>query len=609
MRVGLVPQVVANARDPSSSLPYVPLGLLCLAGALDRHRHAVQIVDLTLGIRKGILAFDENFEIAAAALLAARGYDLIGFSAFSSTWHHTLRIVQEIKRRSPSTLIVLGGPQATACDRETLAAFPVDFVVRGEGERTFAELLEALDGGHALDGIPGLSLRRDAAPWRGPDRPLIEDLDSLPLPAWELVSVRGHPKVPLEVTRGCPHRCTYCSTSVYWQHRVRRKSVDRVLAEMARLHERHHAGGISFADDTFTLRRDWVLALCAALTERTFPLPWLCSTRIDAVDDELLGAMARAGCASIFYGIESGSARIQRSIRKGLDLRKVLPNLRRTARHGIAITASMMMGFPDETEQDLRQTLALRARIQLLFPERQAIQVHVLTPDVDTEITRENLDRLAYDGFHSDGAGGDLAPSDRALILAHKPLFLAYYHIATRHLDRAFVARVSCFLTAAQLICTWSVLYATLRDRDPLAIVRRWIEHFEHQPTPEGVAVDAPLLARAVASATVFFRAHFTAVEGYPAPICELFLHELELTKGRGAVAAGLADGPVPVRDYTYDPRETIALIRQDFRRVATLGPRPTRITYARKNRRGVSDSPGTSQAEPGYPAPGRSRA
>ncbi|MFH1469436.1 MAG: radical SAM protein [Pseudomonadota bacterium] len=589
MKIGLVPQVVVNARDPSSGVPYVPLGLLSLAGALDRRRHPVEIVDLTLGIRKGILPFDGHFEAAAAALLAARGYDLVGFSAFSSTWHHTLEVVTELRRLSPSTLIVLGGPQATACDRETLAAFPVDFVVRGEGELTFAELVEALDGALPLGGIPGLTLRQDGAPFRAPDRALIEDLDRLPMPAYELVSVRGHPKVPLEVVRGCPHRCTYCSTSVYWRRQVRRKSVGRVLAELTRLAERHHAGGISFVDDTFTLRRAWVRALCAALTERSFPLRWLCSTRIDAVDDELLAAMARAGCASIFYGIESGSARIQRSIKKGLDLGTVLPNLRLTAGHGIGITASMMMGFPDETEDDLRATLALRARIQLLFPERQAIQVHVLTPDVDTEITRENLDRLEYDGFHSDGAGGDLAPSDRALILAHKPLFLAYYHVATRHLERAFVTRVSCFLTAAQLICTWSVLYAMLRDEDPLAIVRRWIAHFERHPEPEGVGPDAPLLARAVASATAFFRGHFTAAEGFPAPICELFLHELELTKGRGAAAVGEARGPAPVRDYAHDPRETIALIRDDFRKVAAQAPRPTRITYARRRRGAVA--------------------
>lgn len=581
MRIGFVPNVVVNARDPASSVPYVPLGLLSVAGALDRSQHPVEIVDLTLAVKARKLPFDARFEAAAAHLLAARGFDLVGFSAFSSTWHHTLKIAQELKRLAPGATVVLGGPQASACDRALLEAFPVDLVVRGEGERTFAALVEALDGGLPLDAIEGLTLRRDGAPVRTPDRALIDDLDSLPLPAFDLVSVGGHPKVPVEVVRGCPYRCSYCSTSLYWRRQVRRKSIGRVLDELTLLRERHGVGGLNFVDDTFTLDRAWLLAFCEALRARRFPAKWLCSTRVDAVDDEVLAAMAGAGCAGIFYGVESGSPRIQRSIRKGLDLARVEQTLESTARHGIGVTASMMMGFPDETEDDLRQTLALRARIQLLFPERQSIQVHVLTPDLDTEITNANLDRLAYDGFHSDGSGGDLAAFDRAMILAHPQLFLAYHHIVPHHLDRRFVTLVSCFLTAAQLVCTWSVLYATLRDGDPLVIVRRWIDAFEAAPFPPGLAPDAPLLARAVASATRFFEAHFTKANGYPRPIRELFQHELALTRAQGALAAGQTTGPPPVHDYRYDPRETIANIRADFSTVAKQQRRHTRITYA----------------------------
>ncbi len=588
MRIALVPHVVVNAQDPSSSVPYVPLGLLSVAGALDRSEHQVELVDLTLAVRARRLPFDHRFEAEAARLLASGRYDLIGFSAFSSTWHHSLKIVAELSRLSPSTTLVVGGPQATACDLELLEAFPVDMVVRGEGERTFAELVEVLEGGRDPAGVPGLCLRRGGEAWRSPERPLIEDLDTLPLPAFDLISVRGHPKVTLEAVRGCPYRCSYCSTSVYWRRRVRRKSVARVLEELRLLREQHEAAGVSFVDDTFTLHRDWALELCSTLAAQPQRLPWLCSTRVDAVDDEVLAAMAAAGCAGIFYGIESGSERIQRSIGKNLAVEKVIDSLRLTAEHGIGVTASMMMGFPDETEDDLRQTLALRAQIQRLFPERQFIQVHVLTPDVDTEITRANLEHIAYDGFHSDGSGGDLAVYDRELILAHPRLFLAYHYIEPRQLDRELVKLVSCFLNAAQLVCAWSVLYAMLRDGDPMLIVKRWIEHFEQQPLPEEVSPDAPLLARAVASATDFFSAHFCARKAYPRPIRELFLHELELTKQRGAAVSGRLPAKPPVRDYRYDPRETIAAIREDHRKVARLRRKHTRITYAPRRKPGV---------------------
>ncbi|MBN1335843.1 MAG: B12-binding domain-containing radical SAM protein [Deltaproteobacteria bacterium] len=592
MKIGLVPQVIVNALHPSNSVPYVPLGLLSLAGALDRRRHTVDIVDLTAAVKDGRIPYDRDFESAAARLIHSRGFDLVGFSTFSAGYHHTLKIVQALKARAPSTLCVLGGPQASFCDEETLASFPVDLIVRGEGEWTFEELLEALEDDRGLDPIQGLSFRRGERILRTPDRPLVQDLDTLALPAFDLYPLKHHPKAAVEATRGCPYHCVYCATSNYWGHRVRHKSIDRIYSEMVLLSDTYDVEYISFADDTFTINRKWTLAFCRHLVARGYRKPWLCSTRIDAVDDELLAAMAQAGCGHIFYGIESGSERVQKAIRKNIRIGRVVDNLRKTASQGISVTASLMMGFPDETEEDLKQTLQLRNRIQLIFPYKQAIQIHVLSPDVNTQITLENQDRLRYDGFHSDGSGGELARYDREMILAHRDLFMAYYYIEMTHLDREFVKLVHTFLSTAQVICYWSSLYVMLRDGDPLRMAKRWIEAYRSHPVSGDVSPEAPLLLRAVPSATRFFASLFRMGGDVPAPVSELYQHEFEMMRIKGGLAIDTAIRQKAAehrafshRQFAYDPRETIALIREDYRKVRTQRLKPTRIDYVPRRR------------------------
>lgn len=582
MKIGLVPQLLIHEAHPSQSTPSLPLGLLSLAGAVDRRAHEVEILDLTLVVRSGILTYDASFVQASARLLLSRRLDVVGFSTFSGLYHLTLKIAAELKALSPSTTIVFGGPQASFCDRETLQSFPVDVVVRGEGELTFVELLQALQEGRSLEGVAGLSVRVGGAILRAPDRPLIQDLDQLPMPALELVPMRAYPRVSIECTRGCPFRCVYCATSSFWERKVRRKSVERVCTEMSRIAEHHGSQSISFVDDTFSIDRPWAMRLCATLVERGFKGSWSCSTRIDLVDDELLEAMSRAGCSIVFYGIESGSERMQRQIGKNIRIGAVIENLRRTAARGISVTASLMIGFPDETEEDLAATLRLRNEIQRIFPEKQSIQTHVLAPDLNTEITRANMDRLKYDGFHSDQSGGDLATFDLELIARHRELSISSYYIEPKHLSREFIKLTSCFLTAAQLLCYWSSLYVMLRDEDPLRLARTWMQFFAASPEAE----PTPLLKRAVANAARFFGVLFQG-QDIPPPVRELYAHEQQLMRIKGGMLRyaemrrrAAQDKALFVRTYEYDPRETIALIRQDLDRVASQEKKPTRIDY-----------------------------
>jgi hypothetical protein len=581
MRIGLIPQLIVNARHPRGSEPFVPLGLLALAGALDRSRHAVEILDLTREVASGALPYDARFEEAAARLILARAWDLVGFSTFSAAYHHTLGMVRVLRRLRPDLVIVLGGPQASVCDRETLEDFPVDFVVRGEAERSFPELLEALEQARAPEGILGLSRRAGGRCLREAERPLIEDLDSLPFPAFDLYPLRGHPKAPVEVTRGCPYACVYCATANYWRRKVRRKSAVRVHAEMTRLVEGYGVTGISMADDTFTVDRRRALEVCAHLVREGFSTRWLCSTRIDAVDAELLAAMARAGCRNIFYGIESGSPRVQRQIRKNIDLDVVIANLGATAAAGIDATVSFMMGFPEETAADLRQTLALRCRIQRIFPSKQAVQVHILAPDTNTAITEAHKQDLRFDGYLPDQAGGGMLGFDRETITRHAALFVSSHYIESRHLSREFIKLTHAFLAAAQLLCYWSALYLMLEGGDPLRLVKAWLTFHAEADTE---APGEPLShERIVGRAARFFARRF-AGEDVPGAIRELYRHELELARSEGArmLARGGGDVSGPPRELRleWDPRATIEAIRRDPACVPTLPRRPTTVRY-----------------------------
>jgi radical SAM superfamily enzyme YgiQ (UPF0313 family) len=596
MKIGLVPQVVINAMYPSISVPYVPLGLLCLGAACDRRRHDLEIVDLTRAVKDGTLPYDQDFEKAAARLILEKHFDLVGFSTFSCTYHHTLKIVREMKALSPSTPLVFGGPQASFCHEETMAAFPVDVVVRGEGEVTFPELLECLAQGREPGDVRGVTFRRGSRVICTEERPFLSDLDALPLPAYDLYPMARQPNAPIELTRGCPCRCTFCATSTYWKRTVRHKSIDRVCTEMALLCDEFDVQYISFADDMFTSNRAWATAFCERLATLGLKKKWFCATRVDAVDDELLKLMARAGCDQIFYGVESGSEKIQKAIRKNIKVDRVVESLRLTAANGIRVTASLMMGFPDETEEDLAQTLKLRNQIQLLFPSKQAIQMHVLSPDVFTEISLEYRDRLRYDGYHSDQSGKINSRYDLELIQKHPNLFLAYYYIETPFLDRELVKLVDCFLFATQVVCYWSSLYVMLRDGDPFVLVKAWVAFFKEHTGMVGGIRDGPLLNQALSATALFFQDFFKPENGIPLPVIDLFGHEFEMMRLKGGLVIdedmrqrNAGKRTLSTRQFDYDPRETIALIRQDFRKVALQGKRPTKIDYAPKNRQGTA--------------------
>ena len=242
-----------------------------------------------------------------------------------------------------------------------MASFPfVDLVLRGEAEHTLPLLLDQLEGERRLDQVPGLSYRVDAQTRRNSNAPVIENLDALPSPAYHLTDdLHGVDTAALELGRGCPFACTFCSTNDFFRRNFRLRSPGRVLRDMRMIAARYSIRNFELVHDMFTVDRQRVAAFCEAMIASGDGFTWSCSARTDCVDEELLELMARGGCRGIFFGVESGSERMQKIIDKGLDPRRAEQIIDATEQLGIQSTVALITGFPDETWEDLRQTIRI----------------------------------------------------------------------------------------------------------------------------------------------------------------------------------------------------------------------------------------------------------
>ena len=251
------------------------LGILSLAATLEQVSATPYLANLD---RLYYTYLDEfgprgpkDFPAWVAPLIVSSGADIYGFSSICSSYPLTIRIAECVKRERPDCTILLGGPQASVVDLRTLEAFSfVDFVLRGEAERTLPLFLEEWSGKRRFSTVPGLSYRAPFGPTRNTDAAVIEDLDSLPLPAYHLTDdLVGAPYAPLELGRGCPFACTFCSTNDFFRRKFRVKSPEHMLAEMRAIHSKYGIRGFELAHDMFTVDRR-----CSACPWHSFCTIW-----------------------------------------------------------------------------------------------------------------------------------------------------------------------------------------------------------------------------------------------------------------------------------------------------------------------------------------------
>jgi hypothetical protein len=426
-----------------------PLGVLTLASLAREVGIDVSVVDLDAIYYEFLSAPKRERSLGHAGFAARRllavECDLVGFGTLCSSYPATLRIAEQVKRLAPDRAIVFGGPQASVVDRETLKAFDfVDFVLRGEADRSFLEFLEALGSPRSsLEKVPGLAFRDGARIVQTPAPPLVEDLDSLPLPAFDLYpQIRRGGHLPLELGRGCPYACTFCATNDFFRRRFRLKSPQKMLEQMQLLRDAYGTNSFSLVHDMFTVDRRRVIAFCDALLGSGDGFQWSCSARTDRVDRELMQLMFEAGCRGIFFGIETGSPTLQKSIKKKLDLEHAAEQIRLADAIGIEIEVSLITGFAEETRADVGDTVAFFMDSMRL--KHTDGNIGLLAPLVGTPIEVEHRGALVLDAFHSDVSfqGWQQDAADCELIRAHPTIFSNFFAVPTRHVERRYLHEV-----------------------------------------------------------------------------------------------------------------------------------------------------------------------
>ncbi|MFH0892343.1 MAG: radical SAM protein [Candidatus Falkowbacteria bacterium] len=310
--------------------------------------------------------------------------ELIGISLMTANSTAGYILAKKLKKALPGVTLIAGGVHPTLLPEEPIAKGGFDIVVRGEAEETIVELAGALKQNKLLDSIAGISYKKDDKITDNPARPFIKNLDALPFPAFHLVhnlekqlsSCKG-----IISSRGCPFECNYCASKLLWTRAVRFRSAANVVAEIKDRHDKLGISNFSFHDDTFTLNKKYVEEFCGLVSALDFKISWHCDTRGDTLDYPLLKKMKKAGCRHIYLGLESGSPKIQKMIKKNLSTDKVKNAVNAARRAGVETTLYFMAGFPEETEEDI--LLSLKA-MQEINPDHTIWSI--LTPYPGTDI-------------------------------------------------------------------------------------------------------------------------------------------------------------------------------------------------------------------------------
>ena len=384
-----------------------------------------------------------------ADMILEKNPHVVGFSAQCTTYPAVIRIAKRLKEAARDTIIMVGGHNSSFVDIRTLEQYPfIDVIVRGEAEKTVLELIDVLEKNQGLREVAGITWRDGSRVVQNDDRELIENLDELPtadygfLPSFQ--AYRDACDLPrsiaiLEVGRGCPHRCVYCSESLMWRRKTRTYSIERLVREMDHLRNNFGAECFLLAYDQFTANRQFVTDFCDEVIRKGLNgLPWYCISRLDTVDEDLLVHMREAGCESMCYGIDSGSKRTLAFIRKKIDHSVLYRRVVETTNQGIVPTLSYVVGFPEEEQSDIDETLKLALRTGILGNINTLIQMPTVLPGTELQAGYGNKLVREIDTYFALGLefdNGRRLAGDEALINADPGIFSSFYNVPCRGMD------------------------------------------------------------------------------------------------------------------------------------------------------------------------------
>lgn len=342
-----------------------PMGLLYLAAALERRDIGVAVYDAQVAERP------------LAEVLVEQRPEVVGVTCASALVESTLAAAALVKEHLPGSTVVVGGPHPTVRPDDLLSDGTVDVAVRGEGLDTLVELVEAVAAGRGFEEIRGVSFRGPEGVVHTPARPPAPDVDAFPLPARHLVPMHRYRmspdlsvRTPFDIvftSYGCPFDCSFCAAQVVMGGSFRPRAIAAVIDEVDLVIRNYRPRWILAGDDNFVTSKERALEFCEAYIRRGHhrSTPWQVSTRADSVDAEVLGAMSRAGCEMVSFGLESAVPRLLETVSKGLDPAVSERAVRLAKAAGLKVRATFILGLPGETPQESLETIRFSRRLPL----------------------------------------------------------------------------------------------------------------------------------------------------------------------------------------------------------------------------------------------------
>ncbi|HLC66428.1 MAG TPA: radical SAM protein [Candidatus Nanoarchaeia archaeon] len=407
-------------KSVSSCMP--PHGLAILGALLEQEGHQVQILD-THAER---IALDE-----LQTVLTQRGknVDFVGLTGSTMTISYSYRTAEICKKAFPNAKTILGGVHASSKPHEAAENPNIDFVVRGEGEYTFLELLN----GKQLSDIRGLTYKERGRIIHNVARTWIKDLDGLPMPAYHLLPIDKYfpavgsykrlPAISMVTGRGCPGKCTFCYQP--YGTLLRQRSPKKIFEEVQLLVEKYGVREICFYDDNFTTLKPRIREFCQLLIDADLDITWSCFSRVDWADLQLMKLMKKAGCHQVMFGVESGSQKILDNIRKQTTLERIRHAVAIAKAANIDIRAAFMFGNPGETEETMQQTIDFALELN---PDIAMFNIATPNPGTQMYAWAEKEGLLSTENWEQ----YDIATPVLTLPTVRREQVLAYYRKAYR---------------------------------------------------------------------------------------------------------------------------------------------------------------------------------
>jgi len=297
--------------------------------------------------------------------------DLVGVTSLTGPAILDGILVSRLAKESGAT-VVWGGTHASLLPEQTLRNPYIDFVVINEGEVTFRELISAIEKHSGFAGIHGLAYKDGSEIRINSERAFIQDLDELPLPAWDLIPVdryvyrypQARRKIAMVTSRGCLFRCSFCYVIDFHKRKYRARSAGRILEEIAFLQKNYGIDGVRFDDDLFVINRPRLREFCDWIDKRDIPITWESNCRADQVNPEFLKVITRGKCHRLTFGLESGSDRVLKFLKKDLGVGQICNAFDLLRAGDIMTGVAFLVGIPTETRDEIRQTIALARRIK-----------------------------------------------------------------------------------------------------------------------------------------------------------------------------------------------------------------------------------------------------